>query len=299
MNSGEKMDKIEESKKIVDSYYEKQTPSEEDDFQFVEALNYLIEKTGDLKYATQLGGYYYGQKKFDLALKYYLLGAEANDKYALIGLAYIYYYGRCGEVDYDQAFKYYSWASELGVDEATLKISDMYFKGRGTKRNVEKSKEILNNLYEKEKNTKLVYSVFPEVVIRLSSSWIKDNKKKKAYEELIKAKDLIKSRLIYKADFGEFKNMELIVNKIYDCIDFDKSNMDIYDLFYYFKKLGKVSFKYDNKTYIINSDMDGRFISLEFEGKWYQEIKEFFMRASIDNKKISSLVYYIYEVKGE
>jgi hypothetical protein len=293
------MDSIESSKKIVESYYEKKTPSEEDDNLFVEALEYLIEKTGELKYATQLGGFYYEQKNFDLALKYYLLGAEANDKYALLGLGYIYYYGRCGEVDYKRAFDYYSRASELGLDEAALRISDMYYKGKGVKKDLGKSKEILYALYEKEKNTDLVYSVFPEVVIRLSSYWIKDNQKKKAYNELLKAKNFVKSRLVYNAFFGEFNNMENIVNRIYECISFDKSKMDIYDLFYYFKKPGKASFKYDNKTYQINSDMDGRFVSIEFEGKWYQEIKEFLMRAIIENKKISALAYYIVDVKGE
>ncbi len=293
------MDKIEESKRIVDSYYEKKNPSEKDDSLFVEALDYLIEKTGDLKYATQLGGFYYENKKFDLALKYYLLGAEANDKYALVGLGYIYYYGRCGEVDYNQAFEYYSRASELGEDEATLRISDMYYKGKGVKKDLEKSKEILKELYEKEKNTDLVYSVFPEVVIRLSSYWIKDNQKKKAYNELVKAKDFVKSRLVYNAFFGEFNNMENIVNRIYECINFDKTKMDIYDLFYYFKKPGRVSFKYDTKTYWINSDMDGKFVSIEFENKWYQEVKEFLMRAMVENKKISALAYYIKDVKGE
>ena len=51
----------------------------------------------------QLGGHYYGIRRFDLALKYYELAAnfEILDAYECLG--YIWYYGRTGERDYAKA----------------------------------------------------------------------------------------------------------------------------------------------------------------------------------------------------
>ena len=293
------MDKLVQAKKIVDDYYKKRNPNEEDEYLFVEALNYIIDKTGDPDYITSLGGYYYGKKKFDLALKYYLIAAESDNKYALNGLGYIYYYGRCGEVNYELAFKYYKRAAELGEDEAKMKLSDMYQKGIGTEKDLNKSKEILNELYEKEKGSKNAYSLYPQIVIRLSTYWIDDKEYEKAFSELIKSKDYIKSRLVYNDFFGEFTNMEIIINKIYQCIEFNKLDMDIYDIFYYFKNVGKVSFMYEHNKYYINSELDGDMVSIEFNGKWYHDVRDFLKNAKIDDKRITSISYYIYDVIGE
>lgn len=293
------MEKLENAKEIVDKYYQKKNPTKDDDYLFVEALNYILDQTGDPEYATELGGYYYGKKKFDLALKYYSIGAEGNNKYALNGLGYIYYYGRCGVVDYNLAFKYYEKASSLGVDEATMKLADMYRKGLGTKIDNSKANEILEMLYERLKDSDLVYSKYPEVVIRLSTEWINDNDFSKAIPELFRAKDFIKTRLVYNDFFGEFTNMEIIIDKIYQCIDFDKLDMDIYDIYYYFKNVGRVRFKYLNKEYCINSELDGNSVSIEFQSKWYHDVREFLMNAKIDGKRITSISYYIDQVVGE
>ena len=293
------MGKLEEAKEIVDKFYNKRNTNKDDEYLFVEALNYIIDSTGDPEYVSALGGYYYGKKRFDLALKYYSIASEDNEKYALNGLGYIYYYGRTGEVNYDLAFKYYKRASDLGVDEATMKLSDMYSKGLGAKKDLKKSYDILIKLYEREKNSDLVYSIYPEVVIRLSSYWIKEEKYEDCFYALIKAKNFIKSRLVYNDFFGEYTNMESIINKIYECVSFDKLEMDIYDIFYYFKNIGKVIFLYNGKEYCINSQMDGNAVSLEFNGKWYHDARDFLMNAKIDNKRISSISYDIYACRGE
>ncbi len=293
------MDKLSSAKQIVDGFYGKKNPTEDDEYLFVESLKYIIDKTGDFNYATDLGGYYYGKKRFDLALKYYLIAAEVNNKYALDGLGYIYYYGRCGEVNYDLAFKYYKRAADLGEDEAKMKLSDMYAKGIGTNKDLDKSKEILYELYEKEKNSNNAYSLYPQLVMRLSSYWIKEKDYERAYGELLRSKEYIKSRLMYNDFFGEYTNMEIIINKIYECVEFDKLDMDIYDTFYYFKNVGKVSFNYEGIKYYINSELDDNVVSLEFNGKWFHDTRDFLMNAKINKKRITSIAYHITDVVGE
>lgn len=52
-----------------------ETPSEEDIFLYTEAMDYLIYELKNPQAMLELGGYYYEQKYFDLALKYYEMAA--------------------------------------------------------------------------------------------------------------------------------------------------------------------------------------------------------------------------------
>lgn len=86
---------------------------EMDEAEFEEACHFLMEVIGDMKVAEALGGYYYGKRRYDLALKYYTLAAENGTTYAWIGLGYIWYYGRLGVRDYEKAYHSFAKAIEL------------------------------------------------------------------------------------------------------------------------------------------------------------------------------------------
>lgn len=88
----------------------------------------------------QLGGHYYGIRRFDLALKYYEMAAdfEILDAYECLG--YIWYYGRTGERDYEKAFKYFQKAADGGDAIAAYKLADMYKNGYFVEKDYEKYK---------------------------------------------------------------------------------------------------------------------------------------------------------------
>lgn len=86
---------------------------ETDEAEFEEACHFLMEVIGDTKVAEALGGYYYGKRRYDLALKYYTLAAENGTTYAWIGLGYIWYYGRLGVRDYEKAYHSFAKVIEL------------------------------------------------------------------------------------------------------------------------------------------------------------------------------------------
>ena len=87
---------IREAKRIVDEYELKSVLSPDEEFILIEAFNYIIEEAKDPRYMVRLGGYYYEQKDFDLALKYYEMADSYGDGWAPEGLGYIWYYGRTG-----------------------------------------------------------------------------------------------------------------------------------------------------------------------------------------------------------
>ena len=116
---------IPEAKTIVENYYQKNgNNTEEECFLLTEALSFLIHETNNSRYMVQLGGFYYYQKNYELALKYYTMAAELGNESAVIGLGYIWYYGRTGIVDYEKAYKYFSKVE--GDPVADYKLADRH-----------------------------------------------------------------------------------------------------------------------------------------------------------------------------
>ena len=114
-----------EAREAVHSFYALTNLTEDDRFLLVEALEYLIRETKDPQYIMMLGGIYYEERRFDLALKYYEMAAEYNDLDAIIGLGYIWYYGRTGEKNYEKAFYYYDRARQMG-ELVTTRYKELY-----------------------------------------------------------------------------------------------------------------------------------------------------------------------------
>lgn len=157
-----------EAKRICSDYYNMTNPSEEDTFLYTEALKFLIEEAKDADYMVELGGLYYEDRQFDLALKYYELAAEYNNLYAISNLGYIWYYGRTGERNYEKAFYYFDKARQMGDFIAAYKVADMYKNGYYVEKDYEKYKTIIEDLYSMVKNARRLNEPLPEIFTRLA-----------------------------------------------------------------------------------------------------------------------------------
>ncbi len=102
---------VKEARRIVREFDRSKKPSEDEIFMFTEAMDFLIKELNDPADMLYLGGYYYEQKRFDLALKYYEMSASFDYAPAYDCLGYIWYYGRTGQRDYEKA---------RGCDESLL-----------------------------------------------------------------------------------------------------------------------------------------------------------------------------------
>lgn len=86
-----------QAQKLIDEYNRQSVHTEQDDFMYIEALQYLFDETHDSEYIAELGFFYYESRRFELALKYYEMAAELGNKSVYPGLGYIWYYGRTGK----------------------------------------------------------------------------------------------------------------------------------------------------------------------------------------------------------
>ena len=180
---------IESAKQVLDDYYDLVHSKYEDDIQFIHALDFLIQETNNPEYMVELGGWYYGQKQFDLAEDYYLMAAKLNYVDAYECLGYIYYYGRVGQPDYEKAFHYYKLASDQGNIVAAYKLADMYKNGYYVQKDYPKYVQIIKGLYPLLQGATNTFDPVPEVYSRLAKIYVEEGNEDQAIQLLLIAKE--------------------------------------------------------------------------------------------------------------
>ena len=285
---------ISEAKSNIRLYGRKSMLTKEEEFVYIESLEFLIEATKDTEYMCELGGYYYENKKFDLALKYYEMADEAGDRWAAEGLGYIWYYGRTGERDYEKAFKYYSKAAENGNLRSSVKVADMYKNGYYVRKNKKKYRSILESLLPVAENTNRLGDPLPEVYTRLAAIYKEEGNLSGAAELYLNAKYFLRQRIVYTCFFGDLNIMSWLIEDLYGITEFDESNFDLYDLYYLLKTPHCVHFMYEGNEYEVTAEtVDGQ-TAVKFRDKYYRGVKDFMAKASIGNKKLIELDRKLY-----
>lgn len=288
-----------EAKRIKDAFYTKSAPTEEDVFLFTEAMDYLIEETKEPRYMLELGGYYYGIRNFELALKYYELAAEHKLVDAYDALGYIWYYGRTGNRDYEKAFKYFSLSKDAGNLQAAYKVADMYKNGYYVEKDYNKYKEIIEELYPKVVNARFLGDPLPEIFTRLARIRLEDDKPEEALDLYLRAKDFQAQRISYNDFFGDLNIMMWLIDDLYKLIEFNRDDFDFYDMYYLLTSPCEISFRRGNKTCKVTVTAEGEGIAIGFNGKWYRTREDFFGKAVIGNDKLTAIYdeFYGFEVR--
>ena len=280
---------IREAQQVQNSFYRISNPTENDEFLFTEAMTFLINETHDSQCMMQLGGYYYEQRQFDLALKYYELAAEYNDPEAYNCLGYVWYYGRTGKRDYEKAFKYFSLAKENGDLQAAYKIADMYRNGYYVEKDYGKYKEIIEGLYSEVKDAEYLGDPLPEVFTRLARIRTEEGRTDEAVQLYLQAKDFQAQRISYNAFFGDLNIMMWLIDDLYKLIEFNRDDFDFYDMYYLLTGPCKISFSRGKKKYEIEATEDTDGLAIHFGEKYYHSREDFFKQACIGNDRLTAI----------
>ncbi|WP_051192362.1 SEL1-like repeat protein [Butyrivibrio sp. VCB2001] len=286
---------IKEAENIVRSFDEGRKFTDEEEFMFIEALNFLIEERKDPRDMMYLGGYYYEKKHFDLALKYYEMAASMDYDEAYECLGYIWYYGRTGERDYGKAFEYFTKMMNKGNLVATYKVADMYRNGYYVDKDMDKYKSMIEDLYEKVQDCRNVFDPIPEVYTRLARIRTEEGKEEDAVNLYLKAKDWLAQRIHFNAFFGNLNIMKWLIDDLYKLIEFDEDYFDFFDLYYILNTPHKIRFFYENEEINLESVMEGDECVVCFNGKWYHSRDDFFKDAATkDGTKFTAIYGDLY-----
>ncbi len=283
-----------EAKEILAELERKTSLSDEEEHELIETLEFMIEKTGEPRYSEWLGGIYYDKRIFDLALKYYELAEAQGSVWAWNGLGYIWYYGRTGTVDYEKAYHYFTKVREYEGDdideftkiEASFKIADMYKNGYFVEKDEERYVEMIEDLYKQIQDSNLFLPT-AEVYTRLASIRARQGRKEEAIDLYYDARNDLIYRLTYNRFFGDINRINWLVNDLYELIEFDPTDFDLYDLFYLLKEEHLVSFKYRRKIHEIESKLsDEGEMNIRFDDRWYRNITDMFIRQDLSGESI-------------
>ena len=282
---------IAQARRIEREFYDNPKPSEDDVFLFTEAMDYIIQSTKDPRAMMSLGGYFYDERKFDLALKYYEMAAEYKYNSAYECLGYIWYYGRTGTRDYEKAFHYFKLAKDAGNIVAAYKLADMYKNGYYVEKDYDAYCKIIEKLYKKVKDSDYLGDPLPEIFTRLARIRVEQGKKDEAIKLYYSAKDFLARRISYNPFFGYLNIMMWLEDDLYKLVDFDAKNFDLYDLYYLANSPISVKFYFDGKVQEWEvKDEDGEPV-IRFNDKWYRTREDFFAKACIDGLPLT----YIYD----
>ena len=282
---------VDEAKRIIIDFREISSPSEDEEFVYTEALDFLIKEEDDPDAMMALGGFYYEKKEFDLARKYYEMAAVYDIDYADCCLGYIWYYGRTGQKDYEKAFRHYSRSMKRGNINSAYKVADMYKNGYAVEKDYDKYVSIIEDLYPKVKKEKNLFRPVPEIFTRLAHIRLEQDRTDEAIMLFMQAKDFLAQRIYHSAFFGNLSIMKWLVDDLYELIDFEVDDMDLYDLFYVLNRPSLTTFKYDGKKHTVQSTLEDGAYVVRFDDKWYKSREDFFAKASIDGQRLTSLLY--------
>ncbi len=291
--------KIHAARKICQNYSDLTNPTEDDDFVFTEAMKYLIEETKNSDYMVDLGGFYYGKRQFELALKYYELAAEYNNKYAISNLGYIWYYGRTGEKNYEKAFYYFDKARQMGDIVAAYKVADMYKNGYYVERDFSKYKSIIEELYPKVRNARMLEDPLPEIFTRLARIRSDEGNVEEALRLYDIARDFLAQRIRVNPFFGNLNIMKWMIEDIYKLREFDPDFFELYDLYYVLGKPAKVRFSFEDSDHEVESLKEDGALVIRFDGKWFRDIDDFFKKAELGGELLTTRYAELYDFEAK
>ena len=290
---------IKDAKEIYSQYSYKSVLTEDEEFMLIEAMRFLVEKTGDTRWMTELGGYYYELRQFDLALKYYELADEYGDEWAPEGLGYIWYYGRTGQRDYEKAFHYYSKAAKNGQIKSRIKLADMYKNGYFVEKDYDKYCSMIEDAYDDVKDADYLNIPKPEVFTRLAKIRKEQGRTGEAVDLYIDAKAFLAQRIRFDPFFGDLNIMKWLIEDLYTMIPVDTALIDLFDLYFLLKEPAKIEFMYDGESYRVESVSEDDGLCIRFGDKWFQTIDDFFLKAVIDDRRVVVMAdeLYAFEVR--
>ena len=279
---------ISEARRIVSSFYQKAKPTEDDRFLFVEAMQFRIQETKNSDDMVQLGAFYYEEKQFDLALKYYEMAAEYDNLYAISDLGYIWYYGRTGERNYEKAFHYFDRAAKAGDIIAAYQVADMYKNGYYVEKDYEKYKAIIEDLYKQLCENPAPDAPIPEIYTRVARIRAEEGNTDEAIMLYAAARHELSRRIQWHPFFGDFSIMKGLIRDLYKLMELENNNFGLYDLYHVLEKPAKVRFFFEGKPYEVEAVREGDDLAIRYGDKWFRTIDDFYAKAELNGELLTA-----------
>ena len=287
-------------------FYSMSDPSEEDQFRFVEAMEYLIKNAyfpEDIPvYSFNLAIYYRDIKNFTLEKKYLEICEQYGNDICKEQLGFIWYYGLCGQTDYKKAFSLFN---ECDTPLGLCMIADMYLYGQYVNKDRVKSRSIIEDLfiqfYADRKNSLFIKStVFPEIALRLAKLDLEDGTDDMLdLDSLLDSREILTIRQQHRPFWGNLKVMRRILETTVRMLGNEYDFIDLYDLMTFELSSAVVTFDYNGMKYRLDIFRNNNEIIYQFDDIWFHGPDDFMEKVRINNKRITSIIDQIKNIHVE
>lgn len=286
------------------AFYRLDDPTEEEQFNFVESLEYLIKTASSPAdkeaFSFNLAMYYRGIKEFRLEKKYLEIGEELDSAPCKEQLGFIWYYGLCGEQDFEKAFQYFS-ACETRSGQYML--ADMYRDGNFVKRDRDKSREIIDRLFvevesERKDSRFFISTLLPEIALRFVRFDLEDGADSGFdLDCILDARTILTVRQSRRPFWGNIQLMHSILETTAKMVGNEYDFIDLYDLMTFDIPSAKITFEYNKASDELDVFPDNGETIYQFNDKWYHGAEDFLEKARIDRKRITTVFDLISNIK--
>ena len=288
----------------MQAFYKLDDPTEEEQFRFVEAMNYLIENTPEWDYPQafmyDLAVYYRDIREFGLSRKYLEMAVAMGDSISKEELGLLWYYGLCGKPDYEKAYLYFT---ETGSRRSQYMLSDMYYYGQYVRQSYSKSREIIEKLFaavrtEYKDPRFAVSTLFPEIALRLVRLNIEEDRDTMFdLDCLFEARKILAFRQMHGPFWGNIKTMRSILETTIMMTGNAFGFLDVYDLLTFEKENAVIKFDYEGMKYRIDIFPHEGEITYQYGGRWYHGPEDFLERAQITGLRFTTVFMRISNIE--
>ena len=89
--------------------------------------------------------------------------------------------------------------------------------------------------------------------------------------------------------------MKYLIKNLYELKGIDLNHIDLFDFYELLTKPVKLSFKYDGEEHFAESVEEDGEVVINFDGKWFRNVDDFFAKASIDGLKLVVIGWELYD----
>ena len=277
-------------------FYRLDDPTEDEQFRFVEAMEYFIRNAefpdDAVAFSYNLAMYYRDIRNFPLEKKYLEIGAKEGNPVCREEMGIMYYYGLCDEPDYKKAYEIFE---QCDTRRAAYLIADMYHYGRFVKRDYDKCRDILEGLFadvecERNDDRFTISTLFPEIALRLADLNVEEGIDEMSdLDCLIDAREILTIRQSRRPFWGNIKTMHSILDLTARMCGNDYDFIDLYDLLTFESDNATVTFSCESRDWEILIFRKGVEIVYQFEDKWFHGAEDFLEKARIEGKRITTV----------
>lgn len=278
------------------AFYRRDDPTEDEQFRFVEAMEYLIrtawDPTDKIAMSFNLAMYYRDIKNFPLEKKYMEIGAALGEPVSKEQLGILWYYGLCGEQDFERAFHYFE---DSRTKCSLYMIADMYRYGYYVARDLKRCREIIEDLFAGVESERgdfrfAVSTPFPEIALRLVQIDLEEGADTEFdLDCLFDARDILAIRQKHRPFWGNIKTMHSVLKTTGEMCGYNYEFIDLYDLLTFEAKNAVVTFDYGVTNHTLKIFENDGEVVYQFYQKWFHGAEEFLEKARISRNRITTV----------